>query len=125
MVRVCVPAGLALAILVLGGCSSAVQRVDLGEWRKYLPKDPYSGDDVPRPGKVASPAAAVAPSSTLPRAAVARDLIERAEREEAFARSEFRPWVRVDTKTQGQLGADEVAQERSLKGAMQSTCRSC
>jgi hypothetical protein len=124
MARVGVPAGLVVAILVLGGCSSSVQRVDLGEWRQYLAKDPYTGDDVPRPGKVASPSpAAVTPAA--PRAAVARDLIERAEREEAFARSEFRPWVRVDTKKQEQFRADEAAQERSLKGAMQSTCRSC
>jgi hypothetical protein len=121
MAKVCVPAGLALAIFVLGGCSSSVQRLDLGEWHKYLAKDPYTGGDVPRPGKVSS---APAPGPA-PRATVARDLIERAEREEIFARSEFRPWVRVDTKAQQQSGADEAAQERSLKGAMQSICRSC
>jgi hypothetical protein len=121
MARVGVPAGLVLAIFVLGGCSTAIQRVDLGEWRKYLAKDPYTGDDVPRPGKV-SAAAAPAPA---PRATVARDLIERAEREEIFARSEFRPSVRVDPKAQQQSVADEAAQERSLKGAMQGTCRTC
>src|SRR5262249_11865324 len=66
MARVGVPAGLVLAILVLAGCSSAIQRVDLGEWRQYLAKDPYTGDDVPRPRKVASPAAAPA-IATVPR----------------------------------------------------------
>jgi len=119
MSRVCVPAGLALAILVLGGCSSAVQRVDLGELRQYLPQDPYSGDDVPRPGKVASAAPAAAPAPVV-RAAVARDLIERAEREEAVARAEFR-WRRGAAKTEEQWRAEAAAQEQSL----QSTCRSC
>jgi len=124
MARVGVLAGLALAILVLGGCSGAVQRVDLGEWRQYLPKDPYGGDDVPRPGKVASAgtAAASAPSvATIPRSPVARDLIERAEREEAVARADFRMRGSVG-KTQEQLGLDNT-QDRSLKGA--SICRSC
>jgi hypothetical protein len=118
-----VPAGLVLAILVLGGCSSAVQRVDLGEWRQYLPQDPYSGDDVPRPGKVASAAPAAAPSpapAPVVRAAVARDLIERAEREEAVARAEFR-WRRGAAKTEEQWRAEAAAQEQS----QQSSCRSC
>jgi|SRR5215813_4495658 len=106
MARVCVPAGLAVAILLLCACSGAVQRVDLGEWHKYLAKDPYSGDDVPRPGKVSSPSGA-------PRATVARDLIERAE-EAALAGSEFRPWSRVDTRQREPFGADE-AQERGPK----------
>src|SRR5437870_12549445 len=122
MARVGVPAGLVLAILVLGGCSSAIQRVDLGEWRQYLAKDPYAGDDVPRPGRLTTAApAAVATLPALPRAAVARDLIERAEREEAFARSDFRLRASMG-KTQEQLGLDET-QERSLAGA--SVCRSC
>ena len=122
MARVGVLAGLMLAILVLGGCSSAIQRVDLGEWRQYLPRDPYMGDDVPRPGRVTSAApAVVAAPPALPRAAVARDLIERAEREEAFARSDFRLRARV-AKTQEQLGLDET-RERSLTGP--SICRSC
>jgi hypothetical protein len=124
MARVGVLAGLMLAVLVLGGCSSAVQRVDLGEWRQYLPKDPYTGDDVPRPGKVASPAPAVvaAPAiASAPRSPVARDLIERAEREEAVARADFR--LRASTgKAQEQYGLDET-RERSLTGA--SVCRSC
>ena len=116
MARVCVPAGLAVAILVLCGCSSAVQRVDLREWHKYLAKDPYTGTDAPRPGKASSPSGAQ-------RAAVARDLIERAEREEAAVlRSEFRPWIRVDMKQREQLGADE-AQEQGPKAS--SICRSC
>ena len=116
MARVCVPAGLAVVILVLCGCSSAIQRVDLGEWHKYLAQDPYTGNDVPRPGKASSP-------SGPPRATVARDLIERAEREEAaLARTEFRPWIRVDTKQSEPLGADE-AQERAPKGS--NICRSC
>src|SRR5438093_11986177 len=115
MARVCVPAGLAVAILLLCGCSSAVQRVDLGEWHKYLAKDPYTGDDFPRPGKASSP-------SGPPPATVARDLIERAEREEIFARTEFRPWNRVDTKQREPFGPDE-AQERGPKGS--SICRSC
>lgn len=119
MVRVCVPAGLAVAMLVLCGCSGVVQRVDLGEWHKYLAKDPYAGGDVPRPGNASSRASRPV---TAPRAAVARDLIERAEREEAFARSEFRPWIRVDTKARDQFGADE-AQERDPRGA--SVCRNC
>src|SRR5690242_3394042 len=111
MARVGVLAGLMLAILVLGGCSSAIQRVDLGEWRQYLPKDPYTGDDVPRPGKVAS--TTVVPPA-LPRSPVARDLIERAEREEAVARADFR--MRASPgKTQEQLGLDDT-RERSLTG---------
>jgi hypothetical protein len=120
MARVGVLAGLMLAVLVLGGCSSAIQRVDLGEWRQYLPKDPYTGDDAPRPGKVASAPAAPAVAS-IPRSPVARDLIERAEREEAVARADFR--MRASPgKTQEQLGLDDT-RERSLTGA--SVCRSC
>jgi len=118
--RVGVLAGLALAILALGGCSNALQRVDLGEWHQYLPKDPYSRDDAPRPGKVASAAPAVA-LPALPRSPVARDLIERAEREEAVARSDFRMRANAG-KTQEQLGLDDT-QGWSLKGA--SVCRSC
>jgi hypothetical protein len=129
MARVGVLAGLMLAVLVLGGCSSALQRVDLGEWHQYLPKDPYTGDDAPRPGKVASaaasaaiaaPAVAAAPPA-LPRSPVARDLIERAEREEAVARADFRMRANAG-KTQEQYGFDDT-QDRSLKGA--SICRSC
>ena len=120
MARVGVPAGLVLAIFVLCGCSSAVQRVDLGEWRQYLPKDPYTGDDVPRPAKVASPAPSAVPAiATVPRSPVARDLIERAEREEAVARYDFRLWPSVG-KAQEQLGLDD-ARERNLT----SVCRSC
>ena len=118
MVRACVPAGLVVAMLVLCGCSSSFQRVDLGDWHKYLAKDPYIGDDVPRPGKVTSAAPAAA---ALPRAAVARDLIERAEREEAFARSDFRLRASIG-KTQEQLGLDET-REPGLTGA--NICRSC
>jgi hypothetical protein len=122
MARVGVLAGLMLAILVLGGCSSAVQRVDLGELRQYLPKDPYSGDDVPRPGKVASAPTAAAPAvASIPRSPVARDLIERAEREEAVARADFRMRANAG-RAQEQFGLDDT-QDRSLKGA--SICRSC
>src|SRR5438093_10390143 len=120
MARVGVPTGLVLAILVLGGCSSAIQRVDLGEWRQYLPKDPYTGDDVPRPGRVASTSPAATPA-TVPRSPVARDLIERAEREEAVARADFRLRASIG-KTQEQLGLDET-RERSLTAP--SICRSC
>jgi len=117
MARGCVCAGLALAILLLCGCSSAVQRVDLSQWHMYMAKDPYSGDDAPRRAKASSP---------TPRAAVARDLIERAEREEAaIARSEFRPWTRVDTKEGDQLEAGEAAGDQRLKEAKQSFCRGC
>ena len=123
MARVGVPAGLVVAILMLCGCSSAVQRVDLGEWHKYLAKDPYTGGDVPRPGNVASPTSPPITASA-PRATVARDLIERAEREEAVARSDFRLRASVGRNVQEPLGPDE-AQERSLKGKIQSTFRSC
>src|SRR5262245_44341407 len=120
MTRVGLLAGLALAILALGSCSNALQRVDLGEWHQYLPTDPYSGDDAPRPGKVASAAPAVAPPA-FPRSPVARDLIERAEREEAVAPADFRMRASAG-KTQEQLGLDET-RERSLTGP--SICRSC
>ena len=117
MARGCVCAGLALAILMLCGCSSAVQRVDLSQWQMYMAKDPYSGDDAPRRAKASPP---------TPRALVARDLIQRADREEAaFARSEFRPWTRVDTKEREELEAVEVAGDRRLKEAKQSICRGC
>ena len=123
MSRVGVPTGLVLAILVLGGCSSAIQRVDLGEWRQYLPRDPYMGDDVPRPGRATSAApAVVAAPPALPRAAVARDLIERAEREEAFARSDFRFRASLAKNAQEQFGLDET-RERSLTGP--NICRNC
>jgi hypothetical protein len=122
MARVGVLAGLMLAILGLGGCSSAVQRVDLGEWRQYLPKDPYTGEDAPRPGKVASAPTAAAPAvASIPRSPVARDLIERAEREEAVARVDFRMRANAG-KAQEQYGRDDT-RERSLTGA--SVCRSC
>jgi len=115
MVRVCVPVGLALALL-LGGCSNAIQRMDLGEWQKFLASDPYAGEDAPRRAKA---------SSSTPRAAVARDLIEQAEREEA-ARSEFWPWSRVDTKEREESQADEAAvPDRALKSASRTICRSC
>jgi len=115
MVRVCVPVGLALALL-LGGCSNAIQRVDLGEWHKFLASDPYAGEDAPRRAKV---------SPLAPRAAVARELIEQAQREEV-ARSEFRPWSRVDMQEREEFQADEAAvPDRRLKEASRTICRTC
>src|SRR5215470_6467222 len=117
MRRSCVVAGLSLAILTLCGCSNAVQRLDLGEWHKYMPQEPFTADEVSRSLKMSK--------STL-RAPVARDLINRAEQEAAVAsRSEFRPWARVDTNSE-QLGEDdaEVVDRRS-KEAKQSICRGC
>ena len=117
MVRRCVFAGLAVAILALCGCSNAVQRLDLGEWHKYMPQEPFTGDDVPRGLKMSAPTV---------RAPVARDLINRAEREEAVAsRSEFRPWARVDTKDIEPLEADDNVQDRKQAEASRKTCRGC
>jgi hypothetical protein len=117
MGRGCVFAGLALAILTLCGCSNSVQRLDLGEWHKYMPQEPFTGDEISRSLKM---------SKSTPRAPVARDLINRAEREEAVgARSEFWPWARVDTTYNEQLEENDNVVERSLKEAKQSTCRAC
>ena|SRR5690349_20428659 len=109
MARGCVIAGLAVAIVALCGCSNAVQRVDLGEWHKYMPRDPFTGDDGPHSLKM---------SARTLRAPVARDLINRAEREEAVAaRSEFRPWARVDSTDFEQLEGDDQVERRSPKEA--------
>jgi len=118
MMRGCVFAGLALAVLALCGCSNAVQRLDFGEWHKYMPQEPSLGDDVSRSLK---------PSASAPRApVVARDLINRAQREEAVAsRSEFWPWARVDTRDIEQVGGDDQVVERALKEPKQGNCRSC
>jgi|SRR5690242_17813402 hypothetical protein len=117
MARCCVIAGLAVAILALCGCSNAVQRLDLGEWHKYMPQDPFTGDDVPRSLKM---------SARTLRAPVARDLVNRAEREEAVAaRSEFRPWARVDTRNSDLLETDDDTQDRKREEANQKTCRGC
>jgi hypothetical protein len=117
MVRGCVFAGLAVAIFVLGGCSNAVQRLDLGEWHKYMPQEPFTGDEISRSLRV---------STKTPRAPVARDLINRAEREEAVAsRSEFKPWARVDTKNVEPLEADDDAQDHQREEVSQKTCRGC
>jgi len=117
MARGCVIAGLAVAILALCACSNAVQRVDLGEWHKYMPQDPFTGDDVSHSLKM---------STRTVRAPVARDLINRAEREEAVAaRSEFRPWARVDMKNNEPLEADDDAQDPKREEASQRTCRGC
>lgn len=115
MGRGCVFAGLAVAILTLCGCSNSVQRLDLGEWHKYMPQEPFTGDEVSRSLKM---------SKSTPRALVARDLINRAEREEAVAsRSEFRPWARVDTKNNEPLEADD--EDRKREEASRKTCRGC
>src|SRR5215470_3089161 len=117
MRRSCVVAGLSLAVLTLCGCSNAVQRLDLGEWHKYMPQEPFTGDEVSRSLKM---------SKSAPRALVARDLINRAEREEAVAaRSEFRPWARVDTKNSDLLEPDDDAQDRKWEEARHKTCRGC
>ena len=117
MRRGCVFAGLAAAVFALCGCSNTVQRLDLGEWHKYMPQEPSTGDEVSRSLKTATP--------TL-RAPVARDLINRAEREEAVvSRSEFRPWARVDTKNIEPIGADDDAQDRKREEASRKTCRGC
>jgi hypothetical protein len=117
MVRGCVFVGLAVAALALCGCSNTVQRLDLGEWHKYMPQEPSIGDEVSRSLKM---------SASTPRAPVARDLINRAEREEAVvSRSEFRPWARVDTKNVELLEADDDAQGRKRDEASRKTCRGC
>jgi hypothetical protein len=117
MERGCVFAGLALAILTLCGCSNSVQRLDLGEWHKYMPQEPFTGDEISRSLKM---------SRSTPRAPVARDLINRAEREEAVAsRSEFRPWARVDTKNTEPLEVDDGTQDRQQEEISRKTCRGC
>jgi hypothetical protein len=117
MVRGCVFAGLALAIVALCGCSNAVQRLDLGDWHKYMPQEPTTGDEVSRSFRM---------STRTPRAPVARDLINRAEREEAVAaRSEFRPWARVDTKNIEPPEADDDTLDRRRDEASRKTCRGC
>jgi hypothetical protein len=116
MGRGCVFAGLAVAILALGGCSNTVQRLDLGEWHKYMQQEPSTGDDVSRSLKM---------SARTPRAPVARDLINRAEREAVVSHSEFRPWARVDTKNVEPPEADDEAQDRKRDEASRKTCRGC
>ncbi len=56
---------------------------------------------------------------------VARDLINRAEREAVVSRSEFRPWARVDTKNIEPLEADDDVQDRKQEEASRKTCRGC
>jgi len=102
-------------MIMLCGCSNAVHRVDLSQWHEYIAKDPYTGEDAPRRAKA---------SSAAPRSAVARDLINRAE-EAAFARSEFRPWTRVDAQDREQLEADDAAGDQRVKQADKSVCRGC
>jgi hypothetical protein len=117
MGRGCVVAGLTVTVLALCGCSNAVQRLDLGEWHKYMPQEPSIGADLSQSLKTSA--------HTL-RAPVARDLVNRAEREEAVtSRSEFRPWARVDTKNIDPLEADDDAQDRQRDGANRKTCRGC
>jgi hypothetical protein len=117
MVRGRVIAGLAAVVFALCGCSNAAQRLDLGEWHKYMPQEPSMGDDVSRSLKMSAP---------TPRAPVARDLINRADREEAVVpRSEFRPWARVDTKNVEPPEADDEAQDRKRDEASRKTCRGC
>ena len=116
MVRGCVFAGLAAAAFALCGCSNAVQRLDLGEWHKYMPQEPSMGDEVSRSLKVSGP---------TPRAPVARDLINRAEREEVVSRSEFKPWARVDTKSVEPLEADDDTQDLKRDQSSRKTCRGC
>jgi hypothetical protein len=104
MGRGCVFAGLAIAVLALPACSNTVQRLDLGEWQKYMPQEPSIGSEVSHGLRTSRP---------VVRAPVARDLINRAEREEAVAsRSEFRPWARVDTKNIEPLEADDEVKGR-------------
>ena len=64
-------------------------------------------------------------SSSTPRTPVARDLINRAEREAVASHSEFRPWARVDAKSTEPLEADDDAQDRQRDGAIRKTCRGC
>jgi hypothetical protein len=116
MVRGCVFAGLAAVVFALCGCSNTVQRLDLGEWHKYMPQEPSTGDDVSRSLKM---------SARTPRAPVARDLINRAEREAVVSHSEFRPWARVDTKNVEPPEADDEAQDRKRDEASRKTCRGC
>jgi hypothetical protein len=117
MGRGCVFAGLALAILTLCGCSNSVQRLDLSEWHKYMPQEPFTGDEISRSLKM---------SKSMPRAPVARDLINRAEREAAVAsRSEFRPWARVDAKDSEPLEDDDDSQDRKPEQVSRKTCRGC
>jgi len=93
-----------IAVLALSGCSNALQRLDLGEWHKYMAQEPSIGSEVSQNLKMSAP--------TI-RAPVARDLINRADREEAVAsRSEFRPWARVDTKNIDPLEAHDDVQDR-------------
>jgi hypothetical protein len=117
MGRGCVFAGLAVAVLALPGCSNTVQRLDLGEWQKYMPQEPSVGSEVSHSLRMSAP---------LPRAPVARDLINRAEREEVVAsRSEFRPWARVDTKNIEPLEADDEVKDRKQDEGSGKTCRGC
>ena len=117
MGRGCVFAGLAVAVFALCGCSNAVQRLDLGEWHKYMPQEPSIGDDVSRSLKISAP---------TPRApVVARDLINRAEREEVVSRPEFKPWARVDPKNVDPLEVDDSAQDSKREEASRKPCRGC
>ena len=117
MVRGCVFAGLAAAAFALCGCSNTVQRLDLAEWHKYMPQEPSMGDDISRSLKT---------SARPPRSPVARDLINRADREEAVgSRSEFRPWARVDTRNIDLPEADDEAQDRKRDETSPKPCRAC
>jgi hypothetical protein len=108
---------LAVAVLALSGCSNTVQRLDLGEWQKYMPQEPSIGSEVAHSLRMSAP---------VLRAPVARDLINRAEREEVVAaRSEFRPWARVDTKNIEPFEADDEVKDRAREDGRGKTCRGC
>jgi hypothetical protein len=75
------------------------------------------GDDISRSLKT---------SARPPRSPVARDLINRADREEAVgSRSEFRPWARVDTRNIDLPEADDEAQDRKRDETSPKPCRAC
>jgi len=114
--RLCI-CGIGCCPFALCGCSNTVQRLDLGEWHKYMPQEASMGDEVSRNLKM---------SARTPRSPVARDLINRAEREEAVgSRSEFRPWARVDTRNIELPEADDESQDRKRNETSPKPCRAC
>jgi hypothetical protein len=131
MVRVCVPAGLMLAHIVLAGCSHR-QQVDLAQWREYRSAaGTTTAEELSRPAKTQTRSAqARLPQTMISRATDARDDVQPVGTVGQSPRTidgpkHMRPWPKRGTPEFEQLQAEEVEQENRAKAATRSICRGC